>query len=227
MSGQFPGPQGNPGASHNRFGSYTRNRTIPVNPNTASQTSARAAFTSFSQLWRAIGPAQQAGWTALSELDPVIDTQGQSIVLTGIAYYVRFNMNRRSLSLARLDTAPALVEPPPLIESAVLALSGSAGDMDYTPTVINGSATNFQLIMATAPQSPGVSFVGRSDFRVLGEIAGNEPVAPPQSIQPIYAAVFGSGWETDIGMLIAYRFTGFSDSGFPGDFIQQFAIIGA
>lgn len=223
--GQFSGSQGNTVASHNRFGSYLRNRTIPVNPNTPSQTSARNAFTDFSQTWRILTPSQQLGWTQLADIDPIIDTQGQSIVLTGIAYYVRFNMNRRSVGEARLATAPALVEAPPTIASAVLTLSGGAAAMDYTPTVTDGTPTNFQLIMATQQLSAGISFVGRSDFRVLGFIAGDAPAVPPEDIVPIYEAVHGEAWRTSVGMQIAYRFTGISDSGFIGDFLQQFATI--
>lgn len=227
MFGQFSGSQGNTVASHNRFGSYTRNRTIPVNPNTPSQTSARNAFTDFSQTWRILTASQQLGWTQLAELDPIIDTQGQSITLTGIAYYVRFNMNRRSVGEARLATAPALVEAPPTIESAVIAISAVLPSIDYTPTVIDGTPTNFQLIMATAPLSAGVAFAGRSDFRVITSIAGDAPAAPPEFLTAPYEAVFGISWRTSVGMQIAFRFTGLSDSGFIGDFLQQFEAIGA
>ena len=224
--GQFSGSQGNTVASHNRFGSYLRNRTIPVNPNTPSQTSARNAFTEFSQTWRVLSAGQQLGWTQLADIDPITNVQGQSIILTGIAYYVRFNMNRRSVGLARLATAPALVGAPPTVVSAVLVVNGGAAAMTYAPTVTDGTASNFQLLMATAPLSAGVSFVGRSDFRVIGEIAGDEPAVPPEDIQPIYNAVFGGSWETSVGMQIAYRFTGVHEDGFIGDFLQQFASIG-
>lgn len=224
--GQFSGSQGNTVASHNRFGSYLRNRTIPVNPNTPSQTSARAAFTILSQTWRILTAAQQLGWEQLAEIDPIIDSQGQSIVLTGIAYFVRFNMNRRSIGLARLSTAPALVEAAPLIQSALLVLSGGGPSQNYTPTVIDGTPTNFQLIMATQPLSAGVGFVGRSDFRVITSIAGDAPLVPPEDLEAAYSAVFGNAWETAVGQQIAYRFTGLSDTGFIGDFLEQFAVIG-
>jgi hypothetical protein len=136
-------------------------------------------------------------------------------------------MNRRSIGLARLDASPSIVEVPPLVESALLALSGGAGSMDYTPTIIDGTATNFQLLMATTQLSAGVGFAGRSDFRVIGVLAGDAPAIPPEDIAAIYQAVHGNGWETSVGMNIAYRFQGFSDSGFPGDFIQQFEEIAA
>lgn len=226
MIGQLSGSQGNTTFSHNRSGSYTRNRTIPVNPSTPSQTSARTSFTDFSQTWRVLSASQQLGWEQIAALDPIIDSQGQSIVLSGIAYYVRFNMNRRAITLPRLAVAPPLVEAPPQVQSAILAISGGGPSILYTPTVIDGTPTNFQGIQATQVLSQGISFVGRSDFRRISQLAGDEPAVPPEDLEAVYSAVFGSTWETQVGMQIAFRFTGFSDTGFIGDFLQQFATIG-
>lgn len=225
--GQLSGSQGNTTASRNRSGSYLRNRVIPVNPNSPSQTSFRTVFTEFSQAWRGLTQGQRDGWDALAQLDPKLDVQGQSIVLQANAYYIGFNMDRNSVGLARLDNAPAMVEVPPAVTSAVLAISGGTPSIGYTPTVVDGTATNFQAIYATPQMSAGVNFAGRSDFRLITVIAGNAPVVPPEDLTAAYTAIFGTGWETSVGMRIAWRFKGVSDSGFVGDFTQQFEAIAA
>lgn len=227
MVGQLSGSQGNTTFSHNRSGSYIRNRVIPVNPNTTSQTAARSAFTSFSQNWRDLSQSDQSSWVSLADIDPIEDRQGQSIVLSGIAYYTRFNMRRRSVALARLDTAPALVEVPPAVTAATFVLSGGGDSMAWTPTVSDGSATNFQQLLATPPVSNGINFFGRGDFRNFDLIAGTDPAVPPEQLEIPYAVVFGTGWNTSVGMKIAIRAYGVSDSGFVGDFLQVTSVIGA
>lgn len=217
MFGQFSGSQGNTVASHNRYGSYTRNRVIPVNPSTPDQTAIRTLLTSFSQNWRDLTDGERTGWRDLADLDPTVDTQGQTIVLSGQAYYVGFNIQRDTVGLVRLDVAPALVEVPPAILSAVFAINGGGATMEYTPAVDDGSATNFQVIQATSPLSAGINFISRSLYKNLGAIAGDDPVAPPEDIEPIYSAVFGDAWQTSTGMKIAFRIIGISDSGFRGD----------
>ncbi len=225
--GQLSGSMGSTTASHNKGGSYLRNRTIPVNPSTAAQTSVRSAFTSFAQDWRVIGDALRTGWTNLAILDPIIDTQGNPITLAGHTYYNRFNMRRRSVGLARLTVAPPIVELPPSISSAVLTIGSLGPVFDYTPTVVSGTATNFQQLMATDTRSAGVSFTGKGDYRLIGEIAGDEPAVPPEDLVATYEAVFGTSWRTRIGERIFLRATGVSDSGFVGDFTEFSSLIGA
>ncbi len=224
MFGQFSGSQGNTTASHNRYTSYVRNRVVPVNPSTPDQTAVRAEFTNYSQNWRNLTQAEQNGWTALAILDPGVGPLGQPKILSGSVYYNGFNIQRASVGLVRLDVAPALVEVPPSVIAALIQPSGGTGIMDYTPTTNDGTATNFQLIRATAPLSNGINFVGRSLYKNITSIAGDAPLVPPEDLSTTYEAVFGTGWQTSIGMKIGFRVCGVSDSGFTGaqtDFLVQ------
>lgn len=217
MFGQLSGSMGNTTASHNSGGSYLRNRVIPVNPNTPAQSAIRTQFTSFSQNWRDLTQAEQNGWIQLAILDPTTDTQGNAITLSGQAYYVGFNSQRAAVGLARLDVAPAMTEVPPAVLSAVNLFSGGGGTMDYSPTVDGGTIGNFQLIQMTAPLSNGINFVGRSLYKQITNLAGNDPVVPPEDLATAYELVHGAGWQASIGMKIGLRVVGCSDSGFSGD----------
>ena len=98
--GQLSGSQGNTTASHNKFGSYLRNRVVPVDPRTAKQLAVRALIQGFSEFWRTLSQAQRDGWSFLGDQMTRLDTQGQSYTLTGLQAFTSINMNRDVLSLA-------------------------------------------------------------------------------------------------------------------------------
>jgi hypothetical protein len=108
ITGQFSGSQGSTTASHNRFGSYFRNRVIPVNPDTSKQQAARATIASLSQGWRALSDAQRLGWTNLGAQMARSDSQGQTYTLTGLQAYTSINRNLLTVGGSILSTAPAL-----------------------------------------------------------------------------------------------------------------------
>lgn len=216
--GQLSGSEGSNTASHNRYGSYFRNRTIPVNPRTPAQTLVRDALTSFSQNWRNLSASAQTAWQQIADLVPIQNKQGQTITLSGQAFYVRFNLQRRSVGLARLDVAPAAVEVPPSFTSATMVLNGTGAILTVSPIVVDGSPTNFMVIYATAVMGTGINFIKPSDYRV---IAGpNADFVIPNDRLASYEAVFGAGWRTQVGMRIAFKFKGISDAGFQGDSIE-------
>lgn len=224
LIGQMSGSQGSTVASHNRYGSYLRNRTIPVNPNSPAQSTIRALLAAFSQQWRILTAGQQTGWRSLSELLPRTDVQGQTIVLAGNIFYNSFNITRDSVSLARLDTAPALVEVPPSFNILDAQLSVGGPTMTLFPGIINGTATNRLLISATPALSAGITFVKPSLYRNITTIVGDTILA--SDVQAAYETIFGADWQTQEGMQISFRGIGVSDTGFVGAFQNELATIG-
>jgi hypothetical protein len=85
---EFSGKQGSTVASHNRNGPYFRNRTIPVNRNSATQQTARNNFKSGSQGWKALSEAQRTAWRTAADLVVLIDRLGAPYTPTGQQYYV-------------------------------------------------------------------------------------------------------------------------------------------
>lgn len=225
MVGQLSGSAGSTVASHNRYGSYFRNRTVPVNPATPSQTTARALLTGFSQAWKTLTASQRSGWQQLADLDPIADSQSQSVILAANAYYVRFNTIRNTVGLARLDDAPGAVELPPSLSNISLVLDGTGGAMNSQVTVGGGTATNFVAARLTASTSPGVNFFGRSAFRNVNVIAGNAIALPTMAHLAEYEAIFGASWRTKVGEKITAELFPVSDSGFTGSPIQTQGII--
>ena len=69
--------------SHNQFGSYTRNRVVPTNPQTSKQTSARSRLSSVAQAWRVLTDAVRSDWAALGAQIVRSDALGQTYTLKG------------------------------------------------------------------------------------------------------------------------------------------------
>lgn len=213
--GQLSGKGGSVVAAHNRYGSYLRNRTVPTNPNSTSQQGVRGVFGGLAQRWRTLTDSQRQGWTDLSAQTPILNRQGNQIILAGNAFYSRVNMLRDAVGDSVLDTAPALDSPSVISTLSVdpdAAAIGGPINVAYTAT--GGSANNNMIIRASAPRSPGKDYVGRSELRQVQIVAGN--VATPVDISAAYEAVFGTTWQTQVGMEIVVELFPVSENGLPG-----------
>lgn len=121
--GQFSRSQGSTTASHNRFGSYTRNRVTPVNPNTTKQAAQRAILSSLSAMYRTLTSTQRAGWAALGAQMTRLDSLGQSYSLTGLQAFTSINRNLGTVGASYISAAPALASPTTLLTLTLTATS--------------------------------------------------------------------------------------------------------
>lgn len=81
--------------SHNRYGQYIRNRSIPVNPSSANQQIIRNAFSALATRWSTILDAvQRAGWNNYAAAVPKTDAFGDQIFILGFNWYIACNVNR-------------------------------------------------------------------------------------------------------------------------------------
>jgi len=112
--GMFSRSQGNTTASHNSFGAYTRNRTIPVNPNTAKQTARRTLLQTYSDAYKSLSSANRLGWIALGQNFARLDTLGQTYKLSGLQAYTSANLNIATVGGTAITTPPAYSPPAPV-----------------------------------------------------------------------------------------------------------------
>jgi len=178
------GSQAGTTSSHNRFGQYTRNRSIPVNPRSTQQGTVRARLAANAAAWRALTSNQRAGWSDLAISMNRSDALGQSYSLTGFLAYVSVNNNNVAAGNATVTDAPALVTPPSLL-TALITLTAASMSIAYTVTPL---AAGNRLFSYVSPQrSAGVSFEG--DFRLLAVSAA--AAASPAVLLTAYTAKFG------------------------------------
>lgn len=135
--------------SHNRGGMYTRQRSIPVNPNSIRQQEVRAALTALVQAWDTIlTQTQRDGWDLYGDNTPVLNTLGDPIILTGQQQYIRSNTPRIQAALARVDTAPVVFDTnSPVV--AVPTFTEEGGEINVVGTITpaaDGAGTAFLYV---------------------------------------------------------------------------------
>lgn len=178
------GSQAGTTSSHNRFGQYTRNRSIPVNPRSTQQGAVRARLSANAAAWRALTANQRAGWTDLAQSMNRSDALGQSYNLTGFLAYVSVNNNNDAAGNSATPDAPALVTPSSVI-TATITLTSAAFSIAYTVTPL---PTGARLFTYVGPQrSAGVNF--ENDLRLLAVSAA--AAASPANVFAAYSAKWG------------------------------------
>lgn len=173
-------------ASKNRAGNYLRTKVTPVNPRTSSQLGIRNTLGELSKGWAALSQASRNAWNAAVSSFAKTDIFGDLRNPSGFNLYVKLNAN-----LATIGNAPMGLPPTPeLVPNIALSSATAVGstaviNVAYTPA----SNAVTVVLKATAPQSPGKSFV-KSEFRIIGTFDGS--VTSPFVATSAYAAKFGS-----------------------------------
>lgn len=175
--------------SKNRAGSYVRNKTTPVNPQTSFQQAVRQRLGALSAQWGALTAPQRSSWTSATSSFPYTDIFGDKKELDGKSLFVKLNSNLANIGSPTITTAPGAVGIPVF---GVLSATGdiSAGGVsDLTLTLSQATVpTGFTLaVYCTSPIKPGVSFV-KNKFRYLGTATA---VASVADITSLYVARFG------------------------------------
>jgi hypothetical protein len=96
--------------SRNRGGAYARNRTIPVQPNSAYQVAAKALFQSASGNWTStLTASQRTAWEAYAASVPYTNKLGEKKYYTGQQRYVQTVMAgvNAGLTMVSFATAPS------------------------------------------------------------------------------------------------------------------------
>lgn len=210
LVGQLSGSAGSTVASHNRNGQYFRVRTIPVNPDTPRQSVVRTNVQELSQQYRSLTEAQRTAWGSLGDQMTRIDHLGNSYTLSGLQAYMSVNINRRTLSLADVTTAPAMTTVSILagVTSTYTAIGGF--DVIFTSTPLD--AGEHLVAFATGPMSPGRNFAGKGQYRLIQ--VGADATASPLDITTNWVAKFGAPVN---GQKIFVKAVVINEAGFAGD----------
>jgi len=216
--GQLSKSLGSTVASHNRFGSYFRNRVIPVDPSTAAQAQIRADMQDLSQAWKGLTAPQRAGWADLAAQMPRLDSQGRTYFMTGLQAFTSLNMLNRVVGVADLADAPAAPGAPVELTSYTAVYSTATGlDITFTPTPIG--LLNRVLVEASRWVSAGVNFMPRSGYKLIfvGAVNGTSP----QDLTASYQSLYGVA---PVGTKVFFRFYVLDGNGFKGTPVKVSAI---
>jgi len=154
-------------SSHNRAGQYRRARRTPVSPTrTPKQGVARARFGTSSALWQSLTPTLQAAWTAFAHAYPVVDSLGQSVVMTGQQYFVGINSQLLACGQQTSNAVPSNTTLFPIDTPVVYADDEGV----VMATIASLNPGDFNKVSLSSVKSNGVSF--NSQFSLFGVFDG-------------------------------------------------------
>ena len=188
MGMQLSGSVGGVVASHNKGGAYLRNRSVPVNPNSAAQQAARSAFSAASLQWSNLNSGQRAGWEGYASQTPVVNRLGDSVTLSGFNWCVAINSLRLRAGQALQILAPTTPGLASIGDGDVDALSVASGiELVESAAAVDGG----YVVGLSPPLSPGVTFYGGPYSAYLvgqdfdGDAGNNPPNVTPLRYGPL------------------------------------------
>jgi len=155
-------------ASKNRAGAYLRNKVTPVNPSSANQVTVRARLGSLSQAWRGLSAVQRSAWNAAVGDYSKTDIFGDIRNPSGFNLFVRLNANLVNAGESQINTPPSPVAVP-VLSSFTLAAAEGTPALEATVAPADIAANTKILAFATAPQSPGKSYV-KAEYRQISVV---------------------------------------------------------
>lgn len=151
--GQLSGSVGGVTASHNRYGQYLRNRSVPVNPNTALQQEVRSSFGASAIAWKGLTQEVRDNWQAYATATPTLNRLGETITLSAFAWFVAVTSFRLQIGLGVPNFAP--VTPGLATLGTDRNFSVLAGALSFAATA--GTVTGFGLVLYSPLVSAGAS----------------------------------------------------------------------
>lgn len=157
MIGQISGSVGGATWSHNRFGYYVRQKVKPVLVSSAETSRQRTLFQSITSDWQGLSTANQNAWKSWSQNNPVMDTMGNSQILTGHQAYMRLNLVSRRNGPTTLTLPPVIAGPNPLLTCSATGSIGAGISVIFTPAAL--AATEYLQVRAALVNSAGIKTV--------------------------------------------------------------------
>lgn len=144
LIGQASGSVGATTFSHNRFGSYTRNRSIPTQPNSGPQLLRRAALSTISAAWALRSVSERLAWKIWAQNNPMTDKLGDKRILTGHMAYVQLNSRLLLIAVAAVDTPPVVPTPTALTAASIIvSVAANTAAITFAPTPLGADARVF------------------------------------------------------------------------------------
>lgn len=182
--------------SRNRFGAYMRNRAVPVNPNTDRQANVRNQVRALSIAWENIlTQTQRDEWETYAANVVWQNKLGQSVLLTGLNHYIRSNVPRLQVGMARVDAGPKIFN----LGTAELGLAATASEATQQATVTFDNTAAWatedgaaEIFYAGIPRNAAIKFFG-GPWRLLGPALGDSLGAPATPALMTWAWPFADG----------------------------------
>jgi len=175
-------------ASHNKYGMYFRNGSIPVKATSPAALNAKARMATISQQYQSLTSAQKLAWLAWCTTNPGTNRLGQQITLSPNAAYVSLNTRLHFLGVASI-VDPPLTPAPVALLTLVQSCDIGIGTFDLTFTATPLGAADVLWIQSCVVDSSGINWV-QNLLRLIGATAGAQ--ASPFDHEALVTARFGT-----------------------------------
>jgi len=182
--------------SHNRYGPYVRNRSLPTNPNSSFQQTVRSNFSLLATAWNVdLDDSERAAWDNYASQVARFDSAGDPIFTTGLNWYIAINTLRLNQGITRLDAAPLLMNMTGLapVLLGVADVSAQSLSLNFDTTDEWNADNGWLFVFMGRPQNESINFF-KGPFRFAASLEGDTavPLTPPQVITGT-PFVFGLG----------------------------------
>lgn len=186
IHGQMSGSIGDNTWSHNKGGQYVRQRAIPTNPNSTKQQAVRAILATVSGQWAGLTASQQAAWGDYATLNPVVDTLGASIPLSGQAMYCALNARLIGAGATAVADPPVGVGPAELTGLVITPTAPNSLSLAFTGGPLGAAerVSFWMTLPSTAGRNPNIN---------QARLVGYGPVADVTPTVFVTPYVFASG----------------------------------
>lgn len=191
--------------SHNRFGPYIRNKSIPVNPNTSRQQAARAYFAAAAEFWSGtLTPTQRLAWDQYAAAIPWTDVLGVSIYLTGYNMFLRTMALTLGSGLADVADGPTILTLPEVDPTFSVSASEATQLLSVVFDVNLAWVDEDEAAMLVTmgePKGIGRNYLG-GPYRFAGPFLGDSitPLTSPQTVTAPF--LFAAGQKFDVSARI-------------------------
>ena len=182
--------------ARNRYGSYARARTKPVNPNTGAQQLVRAALSTLTARWGAtLTAGQRTAWNLYGSSVAMKNRLGENVFLTGFNHYIRSNAFRAAYGKTPVDAGPVIFELPQA-DPAFTFAGGEAAQqitVSFDDTLAwDNEDGGFLVYYQGSPQNAQRNFFA-GPWKLLSFTAGvtGVPVASPVVEASVFAIAEG------------------------------------
>ena len=183
-------------ASHNRGGTYFRNRAIPTNPNTPQQATVRGLMAQLANLWNdTLTSAQRTAWDEYAAAVLLPGPNGDPRNVGGLGQYVRSNLPRLQASLPRVDLGPSILNLGDYTIPTIASVTAATDLLSLNFTEADdwvGEDDAAMLVYTSRGQNATINFF-KGPYRFAATILGDSSTPPttPASVALAFGVAVG------------------------------------
>jgi hypothetical protein len=191
--------------SRNRGGAYVRSKVSPVQPQSEWSSRARCIFKAVAQRWSAVlTDIQRVAWEAFAAVHPFVNVFGDSITLSGVAFFEAVNVRIRQCGDDWVDDPPSSFVVEDLGDVVVEAID-TAGTLAVTVTAGRSLGCDEGLYVFSTPPILTARVPQRTDFRLVNTPATGLFASASDIVAPLTARFPDAAWPvgTAFSVLVA------------------------